>query len=484
MIYLNSKICKVYSTRIEIEPYELGDIPQIENMTSIWDPRTYQKIPYGYCQTDNKIIIPRGISLMLLQKLTRNPPTICYNTDKPVNMKYRYHMKCEPRDEYQQQAINFLLSKYGFENGKRYSQLSLNLATGFGKTYCATNAMLQEGVRTIIITHKEGIKEQWIKTFEEKTDILPDRVINISGSKDIEDIVNGNNDYDIFLVNHATISSYARKYGWDAIAEFFDITGFGLKIIDEVHLCFTNTIYIDFFSNVRRNYYLTATFERSDQKETQLFKRVFANTLTFGGDLERRKHVIYNFMLFNSNPSYADQMSIQTARGVSSYLYADYAFKKDPEHCIMIALMKVMTQCMSVEGKTLIVVPKIENIEMLADVLIRKYPDKKIGSICSKASKVENELVKAESEIIISTIKGIGTGSDIAKLRNLVIMEPHSSKITSTQLIGRLREYANDKDTYVYELVDVGFMSILNQVSMRLPTVRKKCKEVCKKMVY
>ena len=113
-----------------------------------------------------------------------------------------------------------------------------------------------------------------------------------------------------------------------------------------------------------------------------------------------------------------------------------------------------------------------------------KNTDKKVGAIYSKKSKKENELVKAESDIIISTIKGMGTGSDIAKLRNLVIMEPHSSKITSTQLIGRLREYASDKDTYAYELVDVGFKSILNQVSMRLPTVRKKCKEVHRKIVY
>ena len=481
---MDKKSCKVYSTRIEIEPYEIGDIPQIENMTSIWDSATYQRLPYGYCHTDNKLLIPRGISLMLLEKLLGHPPTICYNMDKPVNMKYKYHMTCPPKDKYQDQAINFLLSKNGFENGKRYSQLALNLATGFGKTYCAINAMLQEGVRTIIITHSETIKEQWMSTFSDKTDILPERVINISGSKDIDDCMNGDNDYDIFLVNHATISSYARKNGWDAVSDFFDIVGFGLKIIDEVHLCFTNTIYIDFFSNVRRNYYLTATFERSDPKETKLFKRVFANTLTFGGDLEKRKHIIYNFILFNSNPSYSEQMSIRTSRGVSSYLYADYAFKKDKDHSIMIALMKVMKECESVEGKTLIVVPKIENIEMLVDVLSKKYPNKKIGAIYSKKSKKENELVKAESDIIISTIKGMGTGSDIAKLRNLVIMEPHSSKLTSTQLIGRLREYAIDKDTYAYELVDVGFMSILNQVSMRLPSIRKKCKEVHRKIVY
>ena len=141
---------------------------------------------------------------------------------------------------------------------------------------------------------------------------------------------------------------------------------------------------------MRRNYYLTATFERSDQKETQLFKRVFANTLTFGGDLERRKHTIYNFILFNSNPSYSDQMSIRTMRGVSSYLYADYAFKKDEDHSIMIALMKVMEECMRVEGKTLVVVPKIENIEMLMDVFTRKYPDKKVGAIYSKKSTKEN----------------------------------------------------------------------------------------------
>ena len=86
--------------------------------------------------------------------------------------------------------------------------------------------------------------------------------------------------------------------------------------------------------------------------------------------------------------------------------------------------------------------------------------------------------MKANCDIIVTTIKSIGTGSDIKKLRTLIIAEPHSSKTISNQLIGRLREYSPDKDTFVYELVDSGFQLLLNMVARRYRTMKEKCKSL------
>lgn len=468
----------VYSTRIEVTPYEEGDCPEIEKMCSYYDPAIFSRVPAGYCITDDKIIIPRGFSLQKLSKITGNDPTFCKNYNAVAKMKYNYEMKFLPKDKFQEQAIRFLLCEGEFEKNKKYTQFSLNLETGFGKTYCMIYSLLKLGERCIIILHQEKIKKQWISELENKTTVDMDRVCNITGQSKMKKIIDGDNDYDIYLVNHQSITSFANKYGWDKVTELFDAMEVSVKVIDEAHLCFKNILYIDFFTNVPKNFYLTATFDRSDQKEIPLFKRTFANTIRFGEDIHKRKHVIYNFIFFNSNPTQKEQYSIRTPRGVSSYLYADYAFKKDMYHSLEAALFRVLDKCIKEEGRIAIVVPKIENVQYLKEILSKRYFRFNVGTIISANSEEENERVKKESDIIITTIKSIGTGSDIKKLRSLIIAEPHSSKTISDQLIGRLREYSEDKDTFVYELVDTGFRFLLNMINRRYPRIKSKCKEI------
>lgn len=468
----------VYSTKIEVMPYGEGDSEELEKMCSYYDPATHSRVPAGYCITDNKIIIPRGVSLNKLESITHNIPTICRNTDKPAMMKYQYEMKMKPRDEDQEKAIRFLLCEDEFLKYKKYSQFSLNLETGYGKTYCMIYSLLKLKQRCIIILNQTKIKKQWLAEMEEKTDIDMNRVLNINGSSTFDKIMKGDNDYDIFVVNHQSITAYAAKYGWDYIDALFKKMNVSIKVYDEAHLCFKNILYIDFFTDVPRNYYLTATFDRSDPKEMPLFKRTFANTIRFGGDIHKRKHVIYQLDFYNSNPNGRDRLSIRTQRGVSSYLFADYAFKRDYYYTLEGAIYQVLNKAIQNEGRTAIVVPKIENVLYLEKRIKEKYPNFKVGTIMSKNTDEENEMAKQTCDIIVTTIKSIGVGSDIRKLRNLIIAEPHSSKIISNQLIGRLREYSPTEDTYVFELIDSGFPDIMRMVNRRYPTIKAKCKEI------
>ena len=86
---------------------------------------------------------------------------------------------------------------------------------------------------------------------------------------------------------------------------------------------------IDFFSNVEKNYYVTATCSRADPKEVRVYNLAFGNTIKFGSELQKEKNVVYQLIFYNSDPSLTEQAGISTKYGVSTYRFADYAFKRD-----------------------------------------------------------------------------------------------------------------------------------------------------------
>lgn len=469
----------VFNTRIEILPYELGDLSKLEKKWSVWVTQEYRYDPIACYYTDSKLIIPRGMNLSQLKTMTGVSPSFIQDTYVPAEMKFSYMMKSPPRDNNQTQSINFLLSINGFEKYNQRNQLVLNLDTGMGKTYCAIYALMKEKKRTIVITHTTDIKDQWYRSFLKHSTIPEDRILNIDSGKILENILDFDREFvdkDVFVITHSLITDFGSAHGWDSIREIFGNLRIGIKVIDEAHLCFKNTMMIDFFTNVPRNYYLTATFSRSDPKEERIFNNAFSNAVKYGNNLETRKHVNYQFIFFNSEPTQLQQRQIKTNYGVSSYRYADYAFGVDDYHSLERALYLTLDHCLVREGRTLIVVPKIDNTEYLLKQISEKYPATSVGIVNSKHSEDENQHVKENCDIIISTIKSLGVGSDIKKLRNLVIAEPHSSKLISNQLIGRLREYSSEDETYAYELVDVGFPSLMRMIQKRTSSIKKKCK--------
>ena len=128
------------------------------------------------------------------------------------------------------------------------------------------------------------------------------------------------------------------------------------------------------------------------------------------------------------------------------------------------------------DGKILINSPKIETVKMIAEDL-KEVTDKSIGMVYSKNGFEENRK-GYNSDIISSTIKSTGVGDDIPGLRVLINTEPIASSGRMDQLKGRLREYAKDKDTYLFHLVDTSVeqnMVFLNRV---LPMLQKKCKKI------
>ena len=77
----------------------------------------------------------------------------------------------------------------------------------------------------------------------------------------------------------------------------------------------------------------------------------------------------------------------------------------------------------------------------------------------------------------MSTIKSCGTGRDIKGLRAVICAEPVASKVVTEQMIGRLRPYAPDKDTYYFDIVDRAIPPITWWYRARLKKVETLVKQ-------
>lgn len=325
-------------------------------------------------------------------------------------------------------------------------------------TFCVAYAITELQEKALIITPNESLKQQWISTFSKMFDYRSKDLINIAGSNIIdafmEDLID---EAEIYFVNHQTLRSYLTSTNGYALHKFFKKLNTGIKVYDESHMEFMNILLTDFFSNTNRTWYLTATFDRSDKTESVCFKRAFNSVIAYGEMQSQeivRKHVIYHVVNINSRISPKDRAKIIGYSGMTSASYGKYAFLEDENNTAYNAILEILKKIKNVEGKILIFVPLIEAVDEVVKKLRKDYPDKSVGAYHSKITKDEKESVE-KKDIIVSTIKSLGTGKDIKGLRCVICAEPVASKVIIQQVIGRLRPYADDKDTYYFDIVDI-----------------------------
>lgn len=475
MVMKDMKKIVIYHTHIEVSPYEQGDCPGLEKYLSKYDKVAHKYIPFLFYIENDILYLPRGISTNLLERFFNIEPVISYKYDEYGKIKKGKGLYA-PKSDIQDEAIKFLTSTDKFMYSSRYSQLGLNLATGEGKTYSAICSALELKITTIVITHQDKIKQQWIDTIEEKTDLPNDRIINISGTDKIDMIMKDKLEGDIYLINHQTIQSYARTNSWSAVSDFFTKAKIGIKIIDESHKYFQNIFMIDNFTNTYKSFYLTGTFGRSDPMEVTLYKRAFASLARFEDiAMKKRRHTHFIICYIQSRAKGNKMPNLNTVYGFSKYKFIDYELNKS-NGAMMRAVHKVLDETRNLNGKTLILTPKKSTVDYIAEEIEGRYGDK-VGRIYSENSTSENEENK-EKRYISSTISSSGVGADIKGLRVMLVLEPMSSSVLADQVQGRLREYSPDEDTYFFYFVDTTVKESLNTLKRVIPTMKKKCVDI------
>ena len=474
----------IEQTHIEVYPYQLGDEPSLEKMLSkkvYYNNRYYTYVPFTFHIEDDVLYLPRGISPGMVAKRFNTQPTNGWGSDPYMKIP-QYEVTAPPKNDIQEEAIRFLLCEGEFSNNQNFTQFSLNLDQGDGKTYSCVNALLQYSIKAIIITHQEKIKEQWYNTFHTMTDVPDDAICNIAGTEVLHSIMDMKESpkYHFYLVNHQTLAGYGRRYGWNKVREFFQKIKVGIKVIDEAHLFFENTLMIDYFSNTYKTFYLTATFNRSDHQEVYQFKRAFQSVVRFGEETfnyeEKRKQVVFVVVFFQSIPLLGTPPKVRTAHGFSSYKYIDYELSDESGRVLDQVVKKIITQSERLEGKRLILSPKTDSAEHFKQLIADNF-DYSVGTIHSKNDPSVNQET-LQKDFVSSTSKSFGTGADLKGLRILINTEPIGGSLLADQVRGRLREYSKDKDTFLFYPVDTIFQDTSRMLKQILPVMKKKCKEI------
>ena len=160
--------------------------------------RVYDRITHSYyCngmdynKETKQLRVPRGIDTFFVENLTqtrgvdKSDVFDDFGTFKPLGLKYM------PRDDKQVETLQFMCGEGRYHRNKYLPQLSVNLATGKGKTYCSVATASYFGIRTIIITYSTKWLTQWKDCILEYTNIPKDRIISYSGETlNIPHIVN------------------------------------------------------------------------------------------------------------------------------------------------------------------------------------------------------------------------------------------------------------------------------------------------------
>ena len=453
---------EVYPTHIEFCPYEKGDRFEIEKMYSKWNKGKHRYEPVGYMIEDKRLYLPKGTNPAIFTNTYTN--TLIRNCSNQYTKIRHFPSKdvyLEPK-EHQIPILEFM-NHEGKHASANSNQYVLNSSTGSGKTFCTCSMICKRGICSLIIVHSTKIKDQWVETFKKDTSLDDRDVVELDSAKMIEDYREKKKTGLVFITGHQLCLSYVKAYGWEKFNEFLEICGIGIKVYDEAHLFFENILRIDFKTNIMETYYLTATFSRTDAKENKIFNEAFSKSdFYIPSTPESRKHIIYSPVLFNSSPSIQVANSIQTRYGLSAYKYIEYAFGKDPHNCLIQLFLMMFKKVVNNEGRILIVSPTIDSTIYVYNTLKRAYPDLDVAVLNSKVPEEERKEIAKSARCISTTIKSSGAGTDILGLRFLFCMEPHMSKMMTTQLAGRLREYSPDLYTYMFDFFDMGFLPLRN----------------------
>ena len=473
---------EIRSSCIVLNNYNFGDDTRIERMFSIWDRirHRYKQIVTFYDKSTKKYYIPRGINLYYLYSnniqesdLKHISPDL-YENIGAVMLKY------EPRDERQKEAIKFCLGLEKYKNNRNASQISLNICTGAGKTYCAIFTFAYYQVKTMMITSSVSWLEQWKEKILEYTDLKENEIYIISGSQSIENLLNGKvNHHNIrfYLSTHSTLYQWGKNNGWESVRTVFQTLKIGIKIYDEAHLYFENICRIDYFTNCWKTYYLTATPSKSDYFENKIYQKSFECVPKIDlYDEENDPHSKYLSILINTHPNpYQISRCTNNQYGFSVMNYIDYFATTDQYYKILKIILAHCFSQMTPEEKILIYIGKNEVIQQTYNWLRYYYNSISIG-LYSNLTPKQYKKQQLDCTLILTTTKSASALLDISNLKFVVVLnEPYNSLVTARQQLGRLR----NRNTELIDVVDVGFFKLKDWYLNKLKNIYSKyCTEV------
>lgn len=335
-----------------------------------------------------------------------------------------------------------------------------DLQTGKGKTYVSTKVSTLLGHPTFVIC--EGLVEQWVQNYLEKTLVPAEKIFVIQGIESIYQLVdiafNKPNEYPTVIIGSLrTVANYAD--GTDnvyrdipKINELMAMLKIGTAIHDEIHLSTHAHSLIMLVLNITHTLILSATPKRSDKTEQTIFKLIYPVGV-IGGANEYDKYVSTRIVLYRLDTHRSEKKFTNFGYGYSHVKYESVIcaapdlreqFFKFLDRSI---IAEYTNRGKPGEDKCLIFVSTVRMAQWLKDKLEAKY--KVFGYDVRTYLQSDGIDNLFDADIIISTPKSCGVGKDIPKLITVINTVSMASEPGLEQMFGRLRKLAGKELIFV-----------------------------------
>lgn len=318
-------------------------------------------------------------------------------------------------------------------------------------TFMALYSIAKIGYKPLIIVPTTLLKNQWIECFTEAG----------IDSKEIATKIQDAPAKKLCVVTVSAIENEMRD-NWFGLLNILKQSNFGIKIIDEAHLHLKGVLKFDAIANIKHNWYLSATLGRSDEAEDSILNRALLDAERFVGDKQYEEYqktyvnVYFQDIWYNPSQKLCNDTFKFGSKGLvrSTYYNMLMLYKNGIPFITNIStLIKRIDNVKTYNGKTLVLLPLLETIEVVQQHLKSDpyYRNRTIAGVDgSMPLKARYEAM--ESDIILATSMSMGTGVDVQNLAAVINFDQYSSPIINEQIVGRLRD--RGKETWYVDICD------------------------------
>ena len=145
----------------------------------------------NYDAMNKRLYLPRGIDIWWVRNCF-DEKYYSRESNHPYKNINNIQLKYKPRDDKQIQALQFMCGVNEYEENADICQLSVNLNTGKGKTYCSIATVAFYKIKAMVITASNSLLSQWKSEILHYTNLQDRDVVQIKGSDNINMILSGN----------------------------------------------------------------------------------------------------------------------------------------------------------------------------------------------------------------------------------------------------------------------------------------------------
>lgn len=463
----------IYRSKLgcRILPYKKRQSRAIEYGTAIYDKVYHKWNEYtGFCLPFNgkMAFMTYDRDYSDLAKMFPNYTIEKMPLIKNRSLSYPIHvLNVKKFWEAQTEIIGKIESSKSFENA-----WFINLQTGQGKTFLGVYLSTVFNTKTWILCFSDDILIQWYDEYCARTDIVPDRILRVTGSI-IDKLLAGEinaDDYDIFMCTPTLLDRFgSRRSDYSRINDLFELCGIGLLIYDEAHRNVSNIVKLNAIMNIRYQLYLSADFGQGSYDKELMYKEIFRNVPVLTPSKQLQTSLKYTKLVvvnFNTYPNEIEQQEPFNKYGYSAELYMKYQFKKGT---IIEAIKYTIDIILKSNDnhRALILFTNIDHVEAMYNILLQEYPNINIGRFHGGVGQEEKMHVKNNAKIIVATYGSFSTGLD-AKDIKYVLSTNQCNKVMDNQSAGRARPLSDGSDAMYFMFVDNGFSYCKKKLKIRL----------------